>query len=227
MTTRPLRLAAALLAALALGAAGCVTAPPAKNYDAFKAADPHSILIVPVVNNTGNVEAPSFFLSTLPVPVAELGYYVFPTHLVMRMLEDDGLSDANLVHQADPVRLCGLFGADSVLYVTIQSWNAKYLVFNTTVEVSFEYVLKDGKTGTTLWNDKRTVQYSSGQGGGSSGNPLADLVAMAVAAAVTKAAPDYMPLARQANDQVLTTPGVGLLYGPYHPQRQKAAAPVP
>ena len=209
-----------LPAAAALLLAGCATAPPAKNYDAFRAADIHSILIVPVVNNTSNVEAPSVFLSTLPIPVAELGYYVFPTHMVARVLEDEGLSDADLVHQADPMRLCGLFGADSVLYVTIQSWTAKYLVLNTSVVVSFEYVLKDGKTGTTLWSEHRTAQYSSGSGS-SSGSPLVDLVAMAVSAAVTKAAPDYMPLARQANEQVLSTPGVGLLRGPYRRDRDE------
>jgi hypothetical protein len=211
----------AIAAALLLGlAAGCATAPPTKDYTAYKAADPHSILIVPVVNNTGNVDAPSFFISTLPIPVAERGYYVFPTHMVMRVLEDDGLSDANLVHQADPVKLCSLFGADSVLYVTIQSWTAKYLVISTNVIVSFDYVLKDGKTGDTLWSDKRTVAYSSSQSQ-SSGNALFDLVSMAVSAAMTKAAPNYMPLARRANAEVLTTPGVGLLYGPYHSQYRK------
>ncbi|HET6414021.1 MAG TPA: GNA1162 family protein [Anaeromyxobacter sp.] len=209
-----------LPAAAALALSGCATAPPAKNYDAFRAADIHSILVVPVVNNTTNIEAPSLFLSTLPIPLAELGYYVFPTHMVARVLEDEGLSDADLVHQADPVRLCGLFGADSVLYVTIESWAAKYLVLNTSVVVSFDYVLKDGKTGATLWSEHRTAQYSSGNGS-SSGSPLVDLVAMAVSAAVAKASPDYMPLARRANDEVLSTPGVGLLHGPYRPDRDR------
>jgi hypothetical protein len=207
--------------AVGLCAAACVTTPvTTKDYDAYKAADPRSILIVPVVNNTGNVDAPSFFLSTLPVPVAEHGYYVFPTHMVTRVLEDDGLSDANLVHQADPMRLCGLFGADAVLFVTIKTWTARYILLKTSVEVSFDYVLKDGKTGDVIWSESQQVAYQSGSSN-SSGSLLFDLVAMAVDAAITKAAPNYLPLARQANAQVLNTPGKGLLWGPYHPQYEK------
>jgi hypothetical protein len=214
------RRALSLAAVAALAGAGCATTPRVeKDYSAFRAAAPRSILVLPVVNDTNNVEAPALFLSTLPVPIAELGYYVFPTYLVSRLLEDDGLADANLVHQADPVRVCGLFGADAALYVTIQSWVAKYIVLDTSVEVAFEYVLKDGKTGDTLWSERRSVVQSSSAGYRSSGSGLADLVAMAVAAAVTKAAPDYMPLARQANAQVLLPPGVGLLPGPYAPQQ--------
>lgn len=38
----------------------------------------------------------------------------------------------------------------------------------------------------------------------SSGNPLANLIAQAVVAAITKAAPNYTPLARQANQMAVT-----------------------
>ena len=71
-----------------------------------------------------DVTAPDYFLSTVPIPLAERGYYVFPVNLVKRVLEDDGLSDAVLVHSADPKRLAALFGADAVLYVTIERWDA-------------------------------------------------------------------------------------------------------
>ena len=186
---------------------GCAAAhaPPKKDYSAFRAADPRSILVVPVVNNTNNVEAPSLFLSTLSIPVGERGYYVFPVNMVKRVLEDEGLSDADLVHMADPSRLCNLFGADAVLYVSIEAWTAQYLILDTSVTVEFDYVMKDGKTGDTIWKEhRRVVNSSAGQSRGS-GNPFVDLVAMAVVAAVAKAAPDYMPLARQANNGVIHT----------------------
>jgi hypothetical protein len=193
---------------------GCAAAPPKKDYTAFRAANPHSILVVPVVNNTNNVEAPGLFLSTMPIPLAERGYYVFPVNMVRRVLEDEGLSDANLVHTADSARLCNLFGADSVLYVSIEAWTAQYLVITTQVTVEFDYVMKDGKTGDTIWKEHKRVVYAPQQQN-SGGSPLAALVAAAVQAAITKAAPNYMPLARQANAEVINTPGVGLPAGPH------------
>jgi hypothetical protein len=212
--TGPRRLLATLAVAALLG--GCVAAPPKPNYDKLLAAAPRSILVVPVVNNTVDVEAAAYFLSTIPVPVAERGYYVFPVNLVKRVLEDDGLSDASLVHAADPVRLCALFGADAALYVTIEKWEAKYLLVSTQVTVAFSYVIKDGRTGDTLWTERRVTTYQSDSGGGQGG--AAALIAAIVSAAVTKASPNYMGLARQANAQALGPAGTGVPYGPYRPE---------
>lgn len=191
---------------------GCVATQP-KNYDSFNAANPRSILIVPVVNNSVEVTAPDYFLSTITIPLAEQGYYVFPVNLVKRMLEDDGLSDASLVHSASVEKLSNLFGADAVLYVIINQWNAKYMVFSTQVTVDLAYVIKDGKTGEILWEHQQNMVYVPQNN--SSGNPLVDLVVMAVNAAVTKAAPNYIPLANQANTKTFTYPGSGIPPGPY------------
>jgi hypothetical protein len=214
MTRRALPAAWAVSLALLSALAGCAHAPP-KDYTKFLSAGPRSILIVPVVNKSVDVDAPAYFLSTLPIPVAERGYYVFPVNLVKRLLEDDGLSDASLVHGADPARLCSLFGADAVLYVSIERWDAKYLVLTTQVTVEFEYLLKDGKTGETIWADKKAMVYTPNQQSG--GSPLAALISAVVSAAVTKAAPNYMPLARQANAEVMAYPGPGFPAGPYSP----------
>ena len=205
----PRRLAPFLLATLAVALlAGCAT-PPRKDYSAFRAADPHSILVVPVVNNTVNVEAPGLFLSTLPIPVAERGFYVFPVRMVKRVLEDEGLGDPDQVHSADTARLCSLFGADAVLYVTIEEWTAQYIILDTTTIVKFDYVMKDGKTGDVIWKRRHGRVQSASAG---ARDPFSALIA----AAIAKASPDYLPLARQANDQVFSTQGVGLPPGPYH-----------
>jgi hypothetical protein len=212
------RAAGSLIALLATAlAAGCVT-PPKKDYTAFRAADPHSILVIPVVNNTTSIEAPGLFLSTLPIPVAERGYYVFPVNMVKGVLEIEGLSDPNMVHTADTARLCNLFGADAVLYVSIEAWTAKYIVINTQVTVEFDYVMKDGKTGDTIWKEHRRVASNSSDG---ARDPLSPLV-MAV---IAKAYPNYMPLARSANSWVFTAPGIGLPKGPRHRDYGKPEEP--
>lgn len=190
------------------------------NYAQFRAENPHSILVVPVVNRSVDVDAPNYFLSSISVPLAERGYYVFPVNMVKEVMHDDGLSDADMVHGSDPTRLAQIFGADSVMYVSINRWDARYLVFNTTVTVELDYQLKSGKTGEILWKNKQMITYAP-QTNNNGGNPLAFLISSAIAAAVEKAAPNYMPLARQANAQAIGAAGQGLPAGPYDPQFMK------
>jgi len=223
MTLQPvslLRIRWALSAPVLVALATASATPPSKDYSKFVAADPRSILVVPVVNNSVNVGAADYFLSTIPVPVAERGYYVFPVHLVKRVLEDDGLADASLVHGADPMRLAALFGADAVLYATIERWEAKYVLVTTQVTVEFEWVLKDGKTGDTLWRDHKALAYASDDAGGG-------LIGALLNAAVTKAAPDYMRLARQASGAAVADPARGgFPAGPYRPEHEADFAAV-
>ena len=198
--------------------AGCSTA---KDLTKFRDAKVRSILIVPTVNKSVDVKASDYLLSTLSIPVAESGFYVFPANLVKRTLEDDGLSDSVVVHQAPTERVAALFGADAVLYVSIEKWTAKYLLLSTSVEVEISYVLKSGKTGEVLWEEHREKSYVPPNS--SSGNVFVDLIAAAVTAAATKAAPNYMPIARLANKDAFDYPGPGLLRGPYATQNRAAA----
>ena len=210
-----------LLAATAALLSGCVMPPVDTGYDysAFRSADPRSILIVPVVNNRVEVDASDYFLSAISQPVAERGYYVFPVNMVKRVMEEDGLADADMVHSADPTRLAALFGADSVLYVSVERWDAQYAVLSTTVTVEFNYLLKDGHTGETIWQSDQKIIYQPQSGG--SGNLIADLVISAVQAAITKARPNFMPLARQANTHTVVETHHGLPAGPYRTTEYK------
>ena len=69
-----------IIIVLSFIATGCASIP--KDYTAFNDANVKSILVVPVVNNSVDVTAPDYFLSTVSIPVAEHGYYVFPLTLL-------------------------------------------------------------------------------------------------------------------------------------------------
>jgi hypothetical protein len=200
------------LAGLVALMAGCASAPAHYDYSQFRAEGPRSILVVPVTNKSVDVNAPDYFLATIATPLAERGYYVFPINMVRSVLADDGLSDANLVHAGDPRRLGELFGTDAILYISIERWDAKYVVLSTKVTVELNYSLKSTHTGQELWKNHQVVVYQPQQ---SSAGGIAGLVANAIAAAVTKAAPNYMPLARQANGGAINLKGTGLPAGPY------------
>jgi len=213
MLNAALRTAAISVAAASLVA--CATVPETPpDFAALRAEAPRSILVVPALNNTVDVRAADFFVSTISRPFAERGYYVFPAHMVKRLLDDDGLSDAGLVHQADSRKLGKIFGCDSVLYVVIQRWDSKYVVLATTTTVKFDYVLKSCKTGAILWSNTQEMAYSP-QAQNNSANPLAGLIAQAIIAAMEKGAPNFMPLTIQANALAAASPGKGLPTGPY------------
>lgn len=196
--------------------AGCAHVKDAKkDYSAFYAHRPRSIVVVPALNNTTEISAPVVFMSTISAPLAERGYYVFPVYLTDVLLKDLGLSEAGHIHQLPPSRFADLFGADAVLFVTIEDWSTKYILLSSAVVVHMKYELKDTRTGMSLWQQEQAAMRSSGGGGGG----VAGLIVMAIDAAITALAVDYEPLAREAN-QLVFLPPKGLPAGPYHPEFQ-------
>jgi hypothetical protein len=197
------------LVTLLLGA--CATVEK-QDLSAFNAAPPRSILVVPVVNKSLDVDAAAYLLSALSVPAAEKGYYVFPVNTVKYVLEQEGFYEADTIQQQPPEVLAKLFDADAVLYVTINRWDAQYAVLSTSVTVDFSYRLVN-RQGTEIWSNKQAMVYTPQNN--STGNPIADLIVAAVNAAATRAKPNYMPLAQQANAKALMTGTNALPDGPY------------
>lgn len=187
--------------------AGCVTRAAKKDFSAFEAAAPRSILVVPVVNKSLDVDAPNYVLTTLPIPLAEKGYYVFPVNTSKFVLEQEGFYEGDRVHMMPPESLAKLFDADAILYVTIHRWDAKYVVFSTQVTVEFEYRIV-GRDGAELWKDRQRMVYVP------QNNSHSSLLGMLISAALARAAPNYMPLTRQANFQAFYGSG-GIPVGPY------------
>ncbi|WP_427914846.1 DUF799 domain-containing protein [Ramlibacter sp. MMS24-I3-19] len=208
--------------ALAALASGCAVQPAKRDMSAFTAAAPRSILVVPTINRSLDVDAPNYVLATLPVPLAEKGYYVFPVNTAKLVLEQEGFYEAEKIHQQPPETLAKLFGADAVLYVTINRWDAQYAVLATTVTVDFDYRLVS-KAGVEIWKENKQMRYTPQNNNNSGASPLALLISAAVSAAITRAAPNYMPLTKQANQQVFVLGPSAIPDGPYrtalHPQK--------
>lgn len=191
---------------------GCVTQPAKKDMSAFQAAAPRSILVVPTINKSLDVDAPNYVLAALPVPIAEKGYYVFPVNTTKYVLEQEGYYEGERIHQEPTSSLAKLFGADAVLYVTINRWDAQFALVTTTVTVEFDYRLVS-KDGTEIWKERKRMQYQPQNN--SSGSPIAMLIGAVVNAAITRAAPNYMPLTQQANNQVFILGPNAIPDGPY------------
>jgi hypothetical protein len=201
-----------LLCLLVVVITGCASPAAKTDLSAFNTAAPRSILVIPAVNKSLDVDAPNYLLSTLTVPLAEKGFYVFPVNTVKFILEQEGFYEADQIHKQPPEALAKLFDADAVLYVTINRWDAQYAFISTTVTVEFDYRMVS-REGQEIWKANQKLQYSPQNN--NSGSALAMLITAAVNAAVARAAPNYLPLTQQANQMVFVIGPTAIPNGPY------------
>lgn len=199
------------LLSLALVLCGCATVTP-YDYTNIRAHPPRSILVLPPLNNSTAVEGTYSYLSTVSMPLAERGYYVFPVAEIDQFLKENGMPTAGEMHNVPLARIAEVTGADAVLYVTLEQYGAKYQLVNAAVIVAARAKLVDTRTGLVLWEGSGTAQNSSSN---SSGNILADMIAAAITQAINSKTDAARPVCRMANAQMFFADKRSLPYGPY------------
>lgn len=213
MPTRILKLSA-ILAPLAL-VVGCAATKPAFDYTAFKAAKPRSIVVLPPLNNSPDVNATYSVLAQVSYPLAEAGYYVMPVALVDETFKQNGLNNAADIHAVDSKKLQEIFGADAALYVTVKNYGASYTVINSVVTVTAEAKLVDLKTGAVLWSGEASANSNEGGNNSNPGGLIGALVTAAVKQIIHSTTDASHPIAGVASNRLLSAGGAsGLLYGP-------------
>ncbi len=185
------------------------------DYTAFRQHRPRSILVPPPLNDSTDTAATYGYLSTVTLPLSEMGYYVFPVAVTDQFFKENGLPSAYEMHQAPLKKIREIFGADAVLYTRVKQYGTKYLIINSTTVVEVEASLVDVKTGETLWKNTALHQVGSGDGGG---GPIGMLISAAVTQAISSSTDQAHKICPMANSQLLQTKNQGLLYGPYHPK---------
>lgn len=206
-----------VLAALSLVFSAC-TALPERQPDraAFRASRPRSILVLPPVNRSPDVEATRSLLSVTTRPLAEAGYYVIPVTLADETFRQNGVTVADEAHAIDLPRLRQIFGADAGLYVTINRYGVSYRLIDSVVETSASARLVDLRNGQELWRGSVHVSVGNDDNSGS----LVGMLLNAVISQVVNSATDRAHVVAGAASQRLLSAGRGngLLYGPYHPE---------
>ena len=214
MSARPFVLLLCLAAAGALG--GCA-APHPYDYTNFRAHPPHSILVLPPLNQSTDLGATYGWLSTATQPLAELGYYVFPVEVVDTFFKENGMPTAGEMHQAPLERVREITGADAVLFVTLEQYGSKYQLINTATIVSVRAKLVDTHSQVLLWEGHGLAEQDSS----GSGSLLVDVLGALVAQAVNSQTHPAHQLSRTANRNLFHSPTQGLPYGPYSPKYQR------
>lgn len=203
--------------ALLFVASGC--AVQRSSYDAFRAHQPRSILVLPPLNDTVEVGASPSFLASISRPVGEAGYYVFPVAVVDAFMRDNGLPTPADMHGVPLDKLRDVFGADAVLYLTVEAYGQKYLILSSATVASVHARLVDTHTGLTLWQGRGQAREESG----GSDNIVGALVEAVVTQVIKTTVIDdpAHPLTRQANEQLVLDETTGFLLGPYRPDREE------
>ena len=210
-----LKLSAALLALALLG--GCA-APKTIDYTAFKQARPKSILVLPPVNESPEVQASYSLVSQVTYPLAEAGYYVLPIALVDETFRQNGLTTANDIQALPAAKLHEIFGADSALYITVTEYGTKYMLISSDTSVTASAKLVDLRTGTTLWTGSAHASSEEGNNNGG-GGLIGALITAAVKQVINSSTDAAHPIAGIASARLLSAgQRTGILYGPRNPK---------
>ncbi|WP_217697833.1 GNA1162 family protein [Shewanella sp. UCD-KL21] len=192
------------------GCAATTTTKEAAFPDMYSDVNRQTMLIVPVINETTAAEAPDFLNATVAQPLADKGYYVLPVPIVSNIFKEAGIIDGTQLQGIPFSTYKDKFGAESVLFIKLKTWETNYMVIAGNVTVGMEYVLVSAETNNVLWSYQNTFVLDTS---GSSGNLIADIIVTAIATAAT----DYVPVARRVHANAVTT----LPVGKYHPNYLK------
>lgn len=206
------RARAAGVAALGTIAAGCVSQP--FDYGPFLDRMPHSILVLPPTSDSIEVNAPYGCLSTVTVPLAERGYYVFPVAVVDAFMKENGAPTPNDMRAVPLAKLREVFGADAVLYLHVKEWGTSYQVINSHTSVVVQGRLVDLQSGVTIWSGSYAAVHDSSQGQSNALAMLAGAIVSQIVHTATDAAHDLSVTAMPA---WFWDARVGLLVGPRSP----------
>lgn len=207
-----------LLSCVAMLFTGCAVTPKSnRDLAAYHAHHPKSILVLPPINNSPDTRATYGYWSTVTLPLAEAGYYVFPISVVDTMFKENGISNGFDAQAIPAQKLKEIFGADAALYIQVKEYGSKYQVIQSVSTVAVEAKLVDLASGTLLWQGEQRLQQASD-------NSNAGLIGALVGAVVDQVSNHLSDKAYTLSGMVssqLYSPNLaqqkGLLYGPRSP----------
>ena len=188
------RLIPIILLAVAVSSCGLMNQVTRESqYAAMYNDMPVTILVMPPINNTSNVEAKDLLYTSISRPLAEAGYYVISPLLAMDVLKAESAYDAELFIDKPLTMFRDYFGADAVVFSQIDDWTKRGFGIDTKIR----YIIKSATSGEVLFDRSCDLYLDLQQNSGGS-SALSQLVDLAVSAIAT-AATDHIVAARKAN----------------------------
>ena len=158
---------------------------------------PVTLLVMPPINNSANVEAKELLYTSISRPLVEAGYYVISPLLAMDVLKAESAYDSEIFFDAPLTTFQNYFGADAVVFSVIDTWTKKGLGIQTKIR----YVIKSAYTNEILF-DRSCDLYLDLSVNSGSGGAIGALVNL-TASIINTAATDHIVAARKANYFIL------------------------
>ncbi len=198
-----------ILTTLVLSSCGVSNLTRSSLYPKMYEEKPVTLLVMPPINNTANVEAKELLYTSISRPLAEAGYYVISPSLAMDVLRQESAYDAELFIDRPLRQFHDFFGADAVVFSIIDSWAKQGIGINTKIR----YLIKSTLTDEVLFDRTcdlyldLSVHSSSRDKDGNTSflGVLIDLAAGALNTALT----DQIEAARKANYYIFEDLPVG------------------
>lgn len=205
---------------------GCATNHQPYDYTAFQEARPASILVLPPLNASPDINATYSVMSQTTLPLAESGYYVYPVTLVAETFKENGLTSPADIHGLPIVKLREIFGADAALYINVKQYGSSYVVISSETRVTAEAKLVDLRSGKMLWSGVATA--SSAEGDSNSGGGLIGLLVKAAIRQIVETVSNQGHVVAGVASTRLLSAGHpnGMLYGPHSPMYRKEGMPA-
>ena len=162
-------------------------------YSKMYEEKPVTLLVMPPINNSTNVEAKDLLYTSISRPLVEAGYYVISPLLAMDIFKAESGYDAEMFFDAPLSAFQNYFGADAVVFSVIDTWAKKGMGIKTKIR----YVIKSAYTNEILFDRSCDLYLDLSVNSGTGGllGALVDLTA----SLITTAATDHIVAARKAN----------------------------
>ena len=183
-------IAIAIVASVALSS--CTTYTRVSQYPKMYDEKPLTLLVMPPINNTTNVEAKELLYTSISQPLIEAGYYVVSPHLSMELLKAESAYDAEMFIDQDAAMFAKVFGADAVIFSVIDVWKKNGFG----IETKIKYSVKSTTTNEILFD--RTCDLYLDLRQNSTNSALVNLAATLITTAVT----DHIVAARKCNKYI-------------------------
>lgn len=120
----------------------------------FKSLRPTRIAVLPVKNETADMDAPIVFRILAQAELADKGYALVDFSQIDQALREKGIEEAGQIEALTPQEIGELVGADGLLYTTISSYGRQAAVH---LKLDGNFTLIDSKTGQKLWFSELSV----------------------------------------------------------------------
>lgn len=163
-------------------------------YPGMYREKPLTLLVMPPINKTTNVEAKDLLYTSILHPLAEAGYYVIPPRLVLDILKQESAYDSELFIDKPLTKFKDFFGADAVIFCEITRW----VKSNFSIQTDLRYIVKMAASGEIVFDRSCKLYLDLNSTSTFGGSSIFQLTAL-ITSAIETAATDHIKAARSTN----------------------------